>query len=445
MHQDAAGAEAPPATVLVYSHSWLPGQVDGVAVRMMAHVEALVARGSRVILATPDFVLRGEGPQEPPKFKAIPGVEHVTMATQRTPVYRKNMCMELSWKNLWALVALIRRTKPEIVHGTQEASLQVVALACLFCDVPLVVSVHTDVGQIAARDQGFSALGGILGRVHARIAVFCVYWGYRNWAISGLTYFGVSAQSKAILENASVRKVRVADELWGPMVDRKLFCIDQPQDKVEATRKKLTFGIPDAFLMVYVGRVTAEKDIQFLVDALDRSPKRVVLCLVGPGSLANELSELHGPERRLHCTAELVDRENVALAMRAADCCVSASTMETVGFTAMEAISCGTPMLAADAQGFALHLSHNVNARLWKPLDSASFDKELATLMATDRTGSWSREALRASMEMASVDLCTDRALRVYKRTGHANLRLVRILLSLFNFILNWLVAFFMK
>ena len=43
----------------------------------------------------------------------------------------------------------------------------------------------------------------------------------------------------------------------------------------------------------------------------------------------------------------------------------------------MEAISCGTPMLAANAQGYAMYLTHGVNAAwmdefsLLKPLDPA--------------------------------------------------------------------------
>merc|ERR1711920_88288 len=99
------------------------------------------------------------------------------------------------------------------------------------------------------------------------------------------------------------------------------------------------------------------------------------------GSMVPELKKLHGKEHRIHCTGEIRNREQVALALRAADCCVSASTMETIGFTAMEAISCGTPMLAANAQGFAEHLSHGVNARLFTPNDEESFDRELDTLM----------------------------------------------------------------
>jgi len=328
------------------------------------------------------------------------------------------------------------------VHATQEASMQVMAAACLVCGVPLVVSMHTDVGTIAARDEGFSPLGGKVGRLHARIAVAFVNWGYRNWALAKVTYFCVSKQAKKLLRDAGVSDSCVVPETWGPMVDRSTFCIDQPEDKVKETRERLTFGIPNSFLMAYVGRVTAEKDIQFLVDALERTPKNVVLALVGAGSMCEQLKKLHGKEHRLHCTGDFVNREQVALSLRAADCCVSASTMETVGFTAMEALSCGTPMLAANAQGFAEHLSHDTNARLWTPHDADSFDRELAQLMKTSRKGNWAPEALRASMDFADLDACTDRALRAYAcAPRRADKLVLRLAATLGYMMLNWFFA----
>lgn len=100
-------------------------------------------------------------------------------------------------------------------------------------------------------------------------------------------------------------KVPGAPRCWPPPeVDRELFRVDLPEEDVTRARAELTFGIPGAFLMLYAGRVTAEKDIDFLVRALERSPRNVVLALVGPGSLTEELKQRHGPEQRLHCTGE---------------------------------------------------------------------------------------------------------------------------------------------
>jgi len=264
---------------------------------------------------------------------------------------------------------------------------------------------------------------------------------YRNWAMAGATFFCVSRQARTIMDIAGVRATRIADGVWGPMVDRDIFRIEMPADKVAEERQRLSFGIEDAFLMVYVGRVTAEKDVGFLVKALQRAPQRCVLALVGPGSLVQELAPMHGPQHRLHCEGTFVGREQVALALRAADCCVSASTMETIGFTAMEAISCGTPMLAANAQGFAEHLSHGVNARLFTPKDEESFDRELGTLMTSSRTGCWSRDQLRESIATASVEACTLRVMRAYKSACCGRYLPLRYFLTMIMFALNWCLA----
>jgi len=441
-----------PRAMLVYSHSWLPGQVDGVAVRMMAHVKSLASRGTKVVVVTPDFVPPGEELERKP-MSPIPGVEHITLATMRTPVYRKNFCMSFSFGNLLKLIDVIQRVKPDYVHGTQEASLQVLATACIWCGVPLVISMHTDVIQITAADQSFSdkagrsssALAAMVQNMHKYITCVCTHWGYRNWALANAFFFPVSAHARSMLRTAGVGDVAIAPDTWGPMVDSEQFRPDLPKDAVAEARRELTFGIPGAYLLVYCGRVTAEKDIQFLVDSLARHPKNVVLALVGPGSMCEQLKPLHGKDHRVHCTGEFVSRDKVALYMCAADCCVSASTMETVGFTAMEALSSGTPFLAANAQGFAEHLKHGSNARLWTPHDKASFDRELSAMMATSRTGNWSPEALRASMSTASVEACTDRAVGAYLHARHRGWHSLRLASAVFFFFLNWMVTLVMQ
>merc|ERR1719203_2073260 len=158
--------------------------------------------------------------------------------------------------------------------------------------------------------------------------------------------------------------------------------------------------------------------------------------------MVEEPKPLHGPERRLHCIGEMLGREHVALALRAADCCVSASTMETIGLTAMEAVSCGTPFLAANAQGFAEHLDHGENARLWEPHNAASFDQELTALMKDHGRGQWAREPLRKSMAWASLADCTDNALQAYLFAKRANLWALRLVATFSYFALNWAFGF---
>ena len=153
------------------------------------------------------------------------------------------------------------------------------------------------------------------------------------------------------------------------------------------------------------------------MDALERSPASVSLALLGSGSEAEVLKKRHGASARLHCTGKFVGRKEVALAFAAADASVAASTMETIGLTAMESLHTGTPCLFANAGGFAEHLTHDVNSRLFTPGDPASFDRELEALMTVRREGCWAPEALRDSMAEASLTSCTDRVLEhVYSK-----------------------------
>ena len=97
------------------------------------------------------------------------------------------------------------------------------------------------------------------------------------------------------------------------------------------------------------------------MDALERSPASVSLAILGSGSEAEVLKKRHGASARLHCTGKFVGRKEVALAFAAADASVAASTMETIGLTAMESLHTGTPCLFANAGGFAEHLTHDLD------------------------------------------------------------------------------------
>ncbi|CAE8612634.1 unnamed protein product, partial [Polarella glacialis] len=78
-----------PKSVLIYSLSWLPGQVDGIAVRMMAQVQELVERGVKVTLMVPSYDLPGQAlsvSADKPKHTTMPGVELVLLDTMPMPV-----------------------------------------------------------------------------------------------------------------------------------------------------------------------------------------------------------------------------------------------------------------------------------------------------------------------------------------------------------------------
>lgn len=192
--------------------------------------------------------------------------------------------------------------------------------------------------------------------------------------------------------------------------------------------------------MTYVGRFSMEKDIYFLVEALKRAPENVTLALVGDGPLGPELTQL-GKEQapKLFCEAKFVGREEVALSLAASDIGVSASCMETVGFSAWESIACGTPFLAADALGFHEHLKPGVNSRLWTPKDTEAFDEALKQFIKDKEVDAWDKATLRESVKPAHIPDCTERAVQAYGNILQRNF-LSRMLLTPFmgtSFIIN--------
>merc|ERR1719330_385151 len=120
---------------------------------MMGHVRQLVSRGIEVVVVTPDYALPG-GPEGGPE--KIPGAyRHVALESDLFPVYRKNMTGKLSFKNLLALVRIIREERPECIHATQAPESMIFSAASLITNVPIVISMHTDVGQVATLDPAF--------------------------------------------------------------------------------------------------------------------------------------------------------------------------------------------------------------------------------------------------------------------------------------------------
>jgi alpha-1,6-mannosyltransferase len=118
-----------------------------------------------------------------------------------------------------------------------------------------------------------------------------------------------------------------------------------------ATRRRL--GFPnDVPLVVYVGRLAREKQLDVLLEAWDEIARRTGahLALVGDGPLRRELA-MHARVRDVHWLPYERDRERLASLLAAAQLTVAPCANETFGLAALEALSCGTPVLSADAGG----------------------------------------------------------------------------------------------
>lgn len=143
---------------------------------------------------------------------------------------------------------------------------------------------------------------------------------------------------------------------------------------------------PGRPVMLYVGRVAFEKDIGFLLHAareVRRTVPDVLLVICGEGPAEASLRQLAG---RLgldgHVTfVGYLDRATTLLdCYRAADLFVFASRTETQGLVLLEAMACGTPVVAIAEMGTRDVLRDGRGARIAPP-DVAGFAAIAARLL----------------------------------------------------------------
>ena len=121
----------------------------------------------------------------------------------------------------------------------------------------------------------------------------------------------------------------------------------EPNDRW-ATRASL--GIThDKRLLLYVGRLSKDKNTQTLFDAFDllerRCPGQFHLLIVGDGSQRDGLIELRGQGASVSWIQYCTDSLELARYYRAADLFVHPGVQETFGLVALESQACGTPVV----------------------------------------------------------------------------------------------------
>jgi D-inositol-3-phosphate glycosyltransferase len=133
-------------------------------------------------------------------------------------------------------------------------------------------------------------------------------------------------------------------------VNMELF---RPVDRAVARRE---LGLTDGKVLLFVGRIDPLKGIDRLLRALPLLPDHEGLRLVVIGGDENSRSEVD----RLRALATalgiadavtfqgLVKHDRLPLYYGAADVCVVPSYYESFGLVALEALSCGTPVVASD-------------------------------------------------------------------------------------------------
>lgn len=126
-------------------------------------------------------------------------------------------------------------------------------------------------------------------------------------------------------------------EVWGRGVDTRLF---RPSRRSAAMRARLSAGEPGAPILLYVGRLAREKQLEVLAEVADSLPG-ARLALVGDGPERAALERLLSGRRAVF-TGYLRGAE-LAEAFASADVFVFPSTTDTFGQVVLQAMASGVP------------------------------------------------------------------------------------------------------
>ncbi|MEB3167100.1 MAG: glycosyltransferase, partial [Synechococcaceae cyanobacterium] len=150
--------------------------------------------------------------------------------------------------------------------------------------------------------------------------------------------------------------------LWQRGVDTDLF---RPELRSDAMRQRLLGSRSDSGqLLLYIGRLSAEKQIERIRPVLDAMPE-ARLALVGDGPYRQQLETLFAGSAATF--VGYLAGEELASAYASADAFLFPSSTETLGLVLLEAMAAGCPVVGANRGGIPDIVTDGVNGCLYEP------------------------------------------------------------------------------
>ncbi|MEP7062045.1 MAG: glycosyltransferase [Betaproteobacteria bacterium] len=318
------------------------------------------------------------------------------------PGMRLPWCGPLRWPvDAMRWIGAIEALQPDVIEANDMGSAAWFSLvAARRMDVPLLGFAHVDLVRFARERKGALAERTVIGYTR--------------------TFYN---RCDVVIAPSEYMRGRLAS--WG--IDRVLvrhLGVDatqfHPRHRTEDLRARL--GLPaDTRLLIYVGRFSAEKRIDVLLEAARRLGAPYHLLLVGGG----DVPPLPRNVSRLPFVA---NTDTLARLMASADALVHAGNVETFGLVYLEAMACGRPVVAAHG-GAAAEIVNSGCGVLARPGGATALAEAVDALYQRDLDGLGATARARVEQHF-TLDHSMQRLLALYRTAKAAPLSSVPALVA---------------
>ena len=318
--------------VAVFTETFLP-KIDGVVTRVTRTLEQLAELGHEALVFAPGHPPEryyGHRVVRVPSVPFRPWYPELFVGLPRPKIGRE-----------------LDRFKPDVVHVVNPVVLGLWGtMLARQRNLPLLASYHTDITQYAK---------------HLKLNFLSPFSKTFLRDVHNQAHVNLCTSMPMVrsAEALGIKRVR----LWPKAVDTQLF---RPSAASSAMRERLSGGEPEKPLLLYVGRVSYEKRLDWLQAPMKQLPG-VRLAIVGSGPAEDAMKQLF--EGTPTVFTGYMGGEELAAAYASADVLAFPSDTETLGFVAMEAMASGIPVVGARAGGVPDVITHERNGLLFTPGD----------------------------------------------------------------------------
>ena len=369
--------------IAFFTETFLP-KVDGIVTRLTKTIESLTKTGDEVIIFCPEGC--------PEEFM---GAKVIGVPAMPLPLYPE---LKLGLPGA-AVSDALDSFKPDLIHVVNPAVLGLGGIWLAKTNgIPLVASYHTHLPKYLEH-YGMGMLEPLLWELLKAA---------HNQALLNL------CTSTAMVKELSEKGIQNT-ALWQRGVDTDIF---RPDLRKNTMRKKLLGKFSDeGALLIYVGRLSAEKQIERIKPVLDALPK-ARLALVGDGPYRNQLEKIFDGSPTTF--VGYLAGEELASAYASGDAFLFPSSTETLGLVLLEAMAAGCPVVGANKGGIPDIITDGINGCLYDP-DGDNNGTESLILATEKLLGDKSerqemRNAARAEAERWGWPAATEQLRKFYQQ-----------------------------